>query len=78
MAGFRKPKDMASAERMRALRAYTGYAKAKGELTMWISISHWGMFRIKDSERDELISATRYLRIARLRWPFLFDSGVTW
>ena len=29
MSGFRKPKDLASAQRMRALRAYLGYAKAK-------------------------------------------------
>jgi len=29
MAGFTKPKDMASAERMRALRAYMGYDEAK-------------------------------------------------
>ena len=29
MAGLTKPKDMASAERMRALRAYMGYDEAK-------------------------------------------------
>ena len=29
MAGFTKPKDMASAQRMRALRAYMGYDEAK-------------------------------------------------